>query len=203
MTLNRKGFFGEVEHLCVVTEAMDFRQLRKAQLFPDDGEGAAVVSECGKYRYMLTRQIQPTGETLLASLLNPSTADHKIDDTTVGKLCGFATRLGFARLLLVNLFAYRATSPNKLYIVTDPVGPFNDDAIVRAIQIAGKNVDNILVGWGTNGNFMGRGGKVVKLIKSKNRQLYALGINRDDTPKHPLYVPYETELIPYNPIKIN
>lgn len=68
----------------------------------------AVLSEDGVYRYRLTRE---WGENLDACkrvcfvMLNPSTADASKDDPTIRKCIGFATRLGFDALEVVNLFA--------------------------------------------------------------------------------------------------
>ena len=43
----------------------------------------ALMSNCGQYRYELTRIWDPSRSVLTWCLLNPSTADAKIDDHTI------------------------------------------------------------------------------------------------------------------------
>jgi len=56
---------------------------------------SAVLSDCGKYRYLLERDISMLNRgTVLFVMLNPSTADAENDDPTIRKCKGFADRLG-------------------------------------------------------------------------------------------------------------
>ena len=55
-------------------------------------------------------------------LLSPSTADADTDDPTLRKRVGFAKAHRYGGVVLVNLFAWRATDPKQLRIVNDPVG---------------------------------------------------------------------------------
>ena len=71
--------------------------------------GAAGISECGCYRYWLTRTWNPRRATLCWVLLNPSTADADRDDPTIRRCQGFARSWGYGGIVVVNLFAYRAT----------------------------------------------------------------------------------------------
>ena len=50
-------------------------------------------------------------ETLVSYLYNEATADESRDDPTIRRCIGFARRWGFARLVVLNLFAFRATRP--------------------------------------------------------------------------------------------
>jgi hypothetical protein len=43
-------------------------------------EQNAVISACGRYRYLLTRQVGPGSRTATFIMLNPSTADATSDD---------------------------------------------------------------------------------------------------------------------------
>lgn len=49
------------------------------------GESSALISECGRYRYSLTRRFG-AGSKLLFVGLNPSTADEYTDDPTIRRL---------------------------------------------------------------------------------------------------------------------
>jgi hypothetical protein len=88
----------------------------------EDGRGA-LLSECGQYRYRLWRLWDALAPVMVWVLLNPSTADADTDDPTVRKCVGFARAHRYGGVVLVNLFAWRATDPKQLRIVNDPVGP--------------------------------------------------------------------------------
>jgi len=97
---------------------------------------AALVE--GNYRYWLSRAwgdaVTLSGKELprpyvLWVMLNPSTADASKDDPTIRKCIGFTTRMGFERLVVVNLFAWRATEPRELTQHVDIIGPRNNEFI--------------------------------------------------------------------------
>jgi hypothetical protein len=154
------------------------------------------------YRYTLTR-IWDTGRRILVwVLLNPSTADATINDPTLVKCRMLADQWGYGGVILLNLFAYRATKPEGLLRV-EPVGEFNDEWIRRTL--ANPRVGDVIVGWG-NGNaaaklVAGRASQVLEIIRQTLHadRLACVGINQNGTPKHPLYLPYSVERIPYQP----
>lgn len=142
----------------------------------------AVMSECGRYRYSLTRH-WGTGHRLLFIMLNPSTADEHDDDPTIRRCIGFAQRNGFGELHVCNLFAYRATVPRQLRTADDPVGPLNDEWIQREMGHASLTV----AAWGAWPGAEERAREVVKL--AGHGPLFCLGTTKDGSPRHPLYVP--------------
>jgi hypothetical protein len=81
---------------------------------PDDMLRTAWLSEDGVYRWTLYRRLRP-GQLLTFIMLNPSTADATTDDPTIVKCLGFAARLGFSGIAVVNLYPYRATKPTDLW----------------------------------------------------------------------------------------
>ena len=88
----------------------------------------AVVSNWERYRYWLSRPLREPNSTdnaVAFVMLNPSTADAWEDDATIRRCVGFAEAWGHDILIVVNLYAYRATDPKKLAKVEDPVGPSN------------------------------------------------------------------------------
>src|SRR5262245_44648837 len=85
----------------------------------------AVISNCGRYRHVLTRQVGPGTRTATFILLNPSTADARVNDPTIRRVIGFTRQWGYDRLTVLNLFAVRATDPADLKRADDPVGPEN------------------------------------------------------------------------------
>lgn len=145
----------------------------------------AVFSPDRKYRYVLRRRVGLTDGTLLVILLNPSTADEENDDPTIRRCVDFANRWGYGWLVVCNLFAYRATDPDELSKVDDPVGPENDEHIRREAQAA----DLVVVGWGEHGLFFGRCDDVHSLLMEAGIPLHCWATNSSGQPKHPLYVP--------------
>ncbi len=77
-------------------------------------ESGAHLSPCRQYRYRLWRDWDPGAGRCVFVGLNPSTADEHTDDPTIRKCVGFAKRWGFGAIDMVNLFAYRSTSPKGL-----------------------------------------------------------------------------------------
>lgn len=148
----------------------------------------ASLSRCQTYRYSLTREWSHGG-TVVVIGLNPSTADATIDDPTVRRCVGFARSWGFGRLVIANLFAYRATHPERLALVSDPVGPMNDRCLRKAVQAA----DLLLVAWGNRGGFLERDRELLSWLPNPR----CLGVTNQGFPRHPLYVRSSAEPIPF------
>jgi hypothetical protein len=125
---------------------------------------------------------------MLWVLANPSTADRLTDDATVRRCIGFAAAAGCSALLLVNLWAWRATDPRDLARVADPVGPQNDEAIADA---ATSTSGPVVLGWGARGE-RSRVHAVLTLLGE--RPVRCLGVTKTGHPRHPLYVAATTRL---------
>lgn len=140
----------------------------------------AIFSPCGRYRYRLERR---WGEapSLVACLLNPSTADDLVDDPTVRRLVGYAAKWGHGGLTLVNQYGWRATDPRALDQADDPVGPEND------VHVAAATLGQVvLVGWGANGV---RRSDEMRTLLGRAARVLCLGRTKDGQPVHPLYQP--------------
>jgi hypothetical protein len=149
----------------------------------------AVISPDGCYRYLLWRVWGDQGRICCFVMLNPSTADASIDDRTIRKCIKFAKKWGFDGIVVVNLFAYRATKPKELKIAVDPVGPENDKYLRLVIE--SPSVEMIVCAWGENGSLNDRSSVVKKLIV--NRSSWALRVSlKTGQPHHPLYIPDDT-----------
>jgi hypothetical protein len=144
----------------------------------------AQFSECGKYRYTLTRSLVSRFADwhVLFIMLNPSTADENFNDPTIRRCLSFAERGKYSQLTVVNLFALRATDPKELKTHSDPIGQFNDEAIWDMVRKHRK--ENIIAAWGANKFAQERAIEV----KKKFGPFQCLGVNRDGSPKHPLYI---------------
>ena len=114
----------------------------------------ALISSCKDYRYWLSRNLeseqleykQAKKGAALFVMLNPSTADAKIDDPTIRRCRGFAKRWNCNGLNVINLYALRATDPKQLWKSDDPVGKDNDYWLRK---ISSEYLD-VICGWGDN-----------------------------------------------------
>ena len=155
-----------------------------------DGQpGSAVVSADRGYRYLLTRR-WGSGPRALFVGLNPSTADATVDDASTRRMVGFARSAGCGSLALVNLYAWRSTSPAVLRHVADPTGPENDAWITAAAETA----DLVVAAWGTHAA-PDRAAAVLRLLGCA--RVRCLGRTKGGHPRHPLYVPARTPLEVY------
>ena len=157
----------------------------------------ADISECGTWRYTLTRTWSAAVRELPVVMVNPSTADAFVLDPTIRRVVGFAQREGYGGIVILNLFALRSTNPAALKTAPDPVGPANDHAL--KVILAGAAIRDlpVLVGWGKHGRLFGRDAQVVALAKTAGASLVCLGTNGDGTPKHPLYIAADTPFRPF------
>jgi hypothetical protein len=158
------------------------------------GHSSAVFSSCEKYRYRLDRIWDESLPPLAFGMLNPSTADHERNDPTIERCERRARAIGFGRLIVWNLFAFRATSPKSLRNQADPVGPDNDYFISEALVETKKYQGKIVVGWGTHGRHLDRSCRVLEIARTLSAELFCLGITSAGQPRHPLYVSYQQEL---------
>lgn len=159
-------------------------------LFPLDDP-----ADTGEYRYELTRDLGGSGPALVFGMLNPSTASRYVNDPTVRRCIGFANREHACQLIIWNLFALRATDPRELARHPDPVGPGNDDYI-RGHCRPGVRV---VAAWGNHGLRFGRAQQVTRMLADAGVHLLCLGVTRSGQPWHPLYVPTDMPLTPYDP----
>jgi hypothetical protein len=88
-----------------------------------DVKREATISACGLYRYDLHRVWGNVDKTLPVVMVNPSKADASIDDPTITDLMKRARRWGYGAIVVMNLFAFRATDPSELDGAVDPIGP--------------------------------------------------------------------------------
>ncbi len=156
----------------------------------------AHISADGKYRYWLERRWlhAPADAPLIVwCMLNPSTANANVDDPTIRRCIGFSHAWGYRRLVVVNLYAYRATEPRDLKGLGGPelFGPENAFWLHSYIEAADAHL--IICAWG---------GKRFKRVPlplpvgsiTKARQ-WCLGRTKSGEPLHPLYLPADTQLV--------
>jgi hypothetical protein len=156
---------------------------------------AASLSRCGHYRYLLERSWGP-GAVLIFVMLNPSVADHNVDDPTLRRCMGFARREGMDGILIANLFALRSPDPVELLRASDPIGPGNARALRKIAVKAAAERTPIACAWGANVS-LASGERAATCLSSQGAQLVCLGKTRNGSPRHPLYVRGEQPFEPY------
>lgn len=171
----------------------------------NDPTGDAVISECGTYRYFLTRRWRPGSKGVLWNMLNPSTADHIMPDATVRKVIGFSSRWGFDWFGITNTRPYRSQHPLELreWRRSEPkaamdAAQLQDDYALEAL----RHVTRVVLGWGANGvHDPARCGFHTRMFTRRadtHVEVGHLGLTGDGHPKHPLMLSYDTPFTPYS-----
>jgi hypothetical protein len=153
-------------------------------------ERDAVISECGRYRYLLRRTWDHGKPRVLYVMLNPSTADAETDDATIRSCIRLARGSGYGGFEVVNLFALRATDPTELTRVADPVGPKNDYSIEAALL----RCDMPICAWGAHPMAGNRSCSVIGTLRQHRPAIFCFGKTKAGAPKHPLYIKSGTPL---------
>lgn len=179
-----------------------------------DGTAWARFSPCETKRYRLARHlgasrlVVPDGyvvshlgtspRRVAFLMLNPSTATAFADDPTIRRGIAFARSWGADIYEAGNIHPLRATDPQVLYKVSKMskmdisnglADPENDRQILAMARSAWK----VIAAWGTHGALERRGDQVRQMMADAGVTLYHLGLNKDGSPKHPLYIRGGTE----------
>lgn len=152
----------------------------------------ARFSEDRVYRYTLEIEWGEGSGTCNFLMLNPSTADEVRNDPTVERCERRARDWGYRRLIVTNIFAFRATDPRDMKAEADPVGPENDAAILAAAQAS----DLVIAAWGNHGTHLRRAEAVRKLLSPMS--IKCLRVSKGGQPGHPLYVSYDVEPVDWH-----
>lgn len=156
-------------------------------------ERDAVISDCGKYRYLLRRTWDHAKPRALLIMLNPSTADAEVDDATIRSCVRLFKGHGYGSFEVVNLFAFRATDPDELGRAADPIGERNDGVIEAAVN----RCDMAVCAWGAHPIAGNRASTVRGLVRRYRPAVFCFGKTKAGAPKHPLYIKTGTPLEAY------
>jgi len=156
-------------------------------------ESDAVLSDCGRYRYLLRRSWDASKPRALFVMLNPSTADAEIDDPTIRSCTRLCRSWGYGSFEVVNVFAFRATDPKKLAHADDRQGPLNDTHIIAALI----RCDVVICAWGAYPIPIVRHRAIISMIQAQKMDGHCLGRTKKGHPKHPLYIKTGTPLEAY------
>ena len=160
--------------------------------------GPTVPIKC-QYRYSLVRYIGGGRVgNLCWVMLNPSTADDTKDDPTIRRVKRFTYDAGYTSVVVVNLFAMRATRPVHLYEAAeagyDPVGHANADTIHSACATSSA----VVFAWGAwPGVAKLTHPNVDFIARSYGHAPLCLGVTKSGAPRHPLYVKADQPLVAF------
>jgi hypothetical protein len=146
---------------------------------------SAVFSPDRVYRYRLSRIWDRSVRPAVFIMLNPSTADEITDDATIRRCKGYAHAWHYGGIVVVNLFAYRATDPAELKKADNPIGgPDNDRHIIEACEDSAI----VVCAWGVHGTYKARDEDVLRMLFSLNLTPHYLQLSGNGSPRHPLYL---------------
>jgi hypothetical protein len=165
---------------------------------PDGVIGGATFSECGRYRQALTRDWTPKEVRPRAILfigMNPSVADAAASDPTCHRELMFARDWGYTRYLKGNMLDWRATSPRD--IPQDPSEACSPANLPLLREMA-KEADCVVMAYGKlHARYQPIVRDVITAMRATGRPVMCLGLNKDGSAKHPLYLRKDTELRPF------
>lgn len=150
------------------------------------------------------------GRRLVSCGLNPSKGDAFRNDNTVAKESVHAWLWWCQHYTKVNAYAWRDTHPEDMWrarkagcdiIGCDPNGNppcGNNQAIRTALASVVRDGGVALAAWG-NDVEPERARKLWAIAADLGVQWMCLGKNQNGSPKHSLYRPYSTQLVPWNP----
>lgn len=150
---------------------------------------SAVISQCGKYRYQLSRIWDSSKPIVLFIMLNPSTADAEQDDPTIRRCIGFARSWGYGGLMVGNLSAYRATNPTELKSME--IDYYANDQNSQSVMSMYFETEITVFAWGNPPCEL----PLCPLIGLENT--HYLELTASGNPKHPLYLKGNLKPIKY------
>jgi hypothetical protein len=124
-------------------------------------------------------------------MLNPSTADAEVDDPTVRRVIDFGLRSPAYGVVVVNVYAFRATQPADLWRTADPAGPGNWNWLLSTAEIASAAGLPVVCAWGAHGDTP-HVAKMTDLLRSTGAYLVCFGRTANGQPRHPLMLHADT-----------
>lgn len=159
---------------------------------------SAIISECGRLRFRLERDIGiPLGPLVFAYFgINPSTADAMLDDQTVRKWIGFTSINGGRRFIVGNVSPLRATNVRELEnFILSPTQYFENLGYIQKII---DDADVLIPCWGNRSkaprNMRNNFDTVLAMLIGSGKPVKHFGLTKSGDPKHPLMLGYNTPL---------
>lgn len=160
------------------------------ELFPEyTTEKGAMFSKDRVYRFALWRIWDKNKPIVMFIGLNPSTANEDENDPTIKRVASISKHNGYGGFYMMNCFPFISTDPRML--VSSGGTIYNN---IKMIEVA-KKCDDIVFAWG---NFeIVRTMGVDYILSRRFPNAKALHINKNGSPKHPLYCKADSVFIPF------
>jgi hypothetical protein len=165
---------------------------------PDGVVGGAEYSACGRYRQVLSRDWTLDGEVprrVLFVGMNPSVASAEVSDPTCHREVMFAQDWGYSFYFKGNMLDWRATSPKDL--PRDPAEACSAANIPALVAMAEQSEVVVLAYGKLHARYQGIVRATIESIAATGKPLMCLGLNKDGSAKHPLYLRKDTALRPF------
>lgn len=165
---------------------------------PDGVTGDAQFSACGRYRQALTRDWTAPGtapRVILFIGMNPSVADAAASDPTCHRELMFAQDWGYSRYLKGNVLDWRATTPRD--IPPDPDVACSAANLPALAQMAAEAETIVMAHGRLPPRYHRVLQEVTRQMRGASTPLMCLGLNKDGSAKHPLYLRKDTPLRPF------
>ena len=153
----------------------------------------AEFSKCRKYRYSLWRIWDTDKPLVMVVGLNPSTANENTDDPTIRSISRIANSNGFGGVCMMNCFAFISTDPDLLEVNLANALVENVDANDVFLEYVAEKCSDVVFAWGSF-PIVKESGRDIQLSKMFPNAK-CLAINKNGSPKHPLYCKSDTQFI--------
>ena len=161
----------------------------------------AIISDCGKYRYLLIRVWDGSLPLIGYIGLNPSTADENVNDATINRLITFTKSFGFGGFYVGNLVPIRTKSPK---VLKQALSKYSQQELSSMFQenlayliVMRSRISFFVFCWGGNDFWEIIAAK--KFVENKfDKNCMCFGLTKKGHPKHPLYLKGTTQLVNYN-----
>lgn len=149
-------------------------------------------SKDGMNRFILWRLWDLNKPRCMFVGLNPSKAGSLKDDPTIKSVCRIAKSNGFGGVYMVNCFPHISTNPQDMKMVSESDDLLNREYIFRAWCRS----EVVVFAWG---NFqVVKDSGILDFLTKKFPDAKAIAINKNGSPKHPLYCKSDSKLIDFN-----
>lgn len=155
----------------------------------DNEPSGAVFADDRRHRLYLWRRWAKSGRWVMFIGLNPSTADERLNDPTVRRCIGFAQKWGYSGIFMCNAYTLVSTDPKML----NTEAPIAMGAHL-AMKVIRSRCNEAIVCWGNLITLVRDWEDRVDRIKNDLSPLYCLGMTKQGHPRHPLYLPCNTQV---------
>jgi Uncharacterized protein conserved in bacteria len=147
-------------------------------------------SSDGSRRYRLGRFWADAGPVAAVIGLNPSRADSDHDDPTNRRLIELMQSAGYRGYWLLNLIPFSTPYPKQLQSRGQRLSKRNRDVLLSTLSVS----DAVVLAWGAGGLQCAYRHEIVAMVDDP----LCFGLTQSGEPRHPLYLPRGTPLVPYH-----